>query len=266
MQAAIESEPKHLASLRPLAGDAIEILSGVQSDQSIEDLKYIISEIQKFVMRWRPSPEPNSAVLYIQPLWARSTDDQAGEALRIIENLPPAGQLESAQISDERELSAMKIFISHSSIDKKTAESLVGLIRNSLGLSSRDIRCTSVDGYRLSAGADSNEQLRAEVFGCDAFVALLSPNSIKSIYVTFELGARWGTKKHLAPIMIGGISPSDLRPPLSGIHAINGASESEVHQLIYDLANHLNLSTEGPAVYSRSLKSFIEHASLSSGS
>jgi hypothetical protein len=99
----------------------------------------------------------------------------------------------------------MKIFVSHSNSDKPTAEAFIHLVRAALNLSSKDIRCTSVEGYKLVAGADSNEQLREEVFGCDLFIALLSPTSMKSVYVMFELGARWGTKRHLAPIMIAGM-------------------------------------------------------------
>src|SRR5690606_30588259 len=143
--------------------------------------------------------------------------------------------------------------ISHSSADRDTAEALVELLRSALGLPAKEIRCTSVEGYKLSAGADSNEQLRTEVFGCETFVALLSPSSMKSVYVTFELGARWGTKRHLAPIMIGGTVAGDLRAPLSGIHAITGSSESDMHQLISDLSNILSQTNEGPSVYGKHL-------------
>lgn len=118
----------------------------------------------------------------------------------------------------------------------------------------------SVDGYKLSAGADANEQLRAEVFGCETFIALLSPTSMKSIYVMFELGARWGTKRHLAPIMISGTTPSDLKAPLSGIHAISGASESDLHQLIADIGARIGQTVESPAAYTKALREFVKKA------
>ena len=77
----------------------------------------------------------------------------------------------------------MKVFVSHSSADQKIAAAFVELLRAALPLSAKDIRCTSVDGYKLPAGTNADEQLRGEVFGAQAFVALLSPTSIKSSYV-----------------------------------------------------------------------------------
>ncbi|WP_041555413.1 toll/interleukin-1 receptor domain-containing protein [Nostoc sp. PCC 7524] len=57
----------------------------------------------------------------------------------------------------------IKIFISHSSIDKELVSKLVELFRASLNIPSREIRCTSLDGYRLPGGANFNDQLRQEV-------------------------------------------------------------------------------------------------------
>lgn len=264
IQASVESEPKHLAALRPLAADAVAILSGPHNAQSDDDLKYLLTKIQDYVVPWRPSKKPSPGSLYIQPQWAKSTDDQAGEALNILDKLPMPSDAPSSTI-ERKPLAVMKIFVSHSSADREAAEALVDLLRSALGLPAKEIRCTSVEGYKLSAGADSNEQLRTEVFGCDAFVALLSPSSMKSVYVTFELGARWGTKKHLAPIMIGGVLASHLRAPLSGIHAITGSSESDIHQFISDLSSLLSQANEGPSVYGKYLKAFIAKAAHSDG-
>ena len=49
------------------------------------------------------------------------------------------------------------VFISHSSQDKVLAERVVDLLRSALNLRADTIRCTSVDGYRLAVGADSDE-------------------------------------------------------------------------------------------------------------
>lgn len=176
----------------------------------------------------------------------------------------PKNVAEMAAIAREHEPSenyaksaSMKVFISHSSADKAVAETFVDLLRVALDLAAKDIRCTSVEGFKLSAGSDANEQLRNEVFGCELFVALLSPASMKSIYVMFELGARWGSKGRLTPVMVCGTQPSDLKAPLSGMHAIDGTSESDVHQLLADMAARLSLIGEGPAVYGKALRKFI---------
>lgn len=258
-QAAIESEPKHLAALRPIVEDALQILSKPPTEGARDDLKYLLTKIQEFVLPWRPSKSPTPGVMYIQPNWAKSTDAQAGEALELLEKLPPESDAAAADARTSAATS-MKVFISHSSADKLAAEAFVQLLRSALNIQSKDIRCTSVEGYKLSAGADSNEQLRTEVFGCELFVALLSPASIKSVYVMFELGARWGTKRHLAPIMIAGVQPGDLKAPLSGIHSIDGTSESDLHQFLSDMGVALSQPIESAASYAKTLREFIKRA------
>lgn len=259
-QAAIESEPKHLAPLRPLVAEALELLSQPPTNDSRDELKYLLTKIQEFVVPWRPSPRPSPGVFYVQPNWAKSTDTQAGEALNLLEALPPSSAASSPEPSPQLHGMSMKIFVSHSSRDKAIAEAFVNLIKTALNIPSKDIRCTSVDGYKLTAGADSNEQLRSEVFGCEVFVALLSPTSMKSMYVMFELGARWGTKRHLVPIRVGGLDPSALKAPLSGIHAISGESEPDMHQLLSDLGKKLSLDVENAAAYSKAISTFVASA------
>jgi len=152
----------------------------------------------------------------------------------------------------------MKVFVSHSSADKKIAQAFIEFLRAALPLTAKDIRCTSVDGYKLAAGTNSDEQLKQEVFDAQAFLALLSPKSMKSVYVLFELGARWGANRFLAPVMVSGLPPSALKAPLSAIHAVSGDSEGDLHQLIKDLSDLLGIEAEQPNAYLKALHSFIK--------
>ena len=74
----------------------------------------------------------------------------------------------------------MTIFISHSSRDAHLATQLVNLLRLAFSLRVDEIRCTSVDGYRLKAGADTDDQLRREVRESQLFLALITPSSVTS--------------------------------------------------------------------------------------
>jgi len=62
------------------------------------------------------------------------------------------------------------VLISHSSKDVNLASALIELLRAGLGLVATQIRCSSVDGYRLPAGVDTDAQLRQEtqMRGCSS--------------------------------------------------------------------------------------------------
>jgi ketopantoate reductase len=82
------------------------------------------------------------------------------------------------------------VFISHSSQDVPIAKALVTLLRSALNLPSKSIRCTSVEGYMFDPGIPVDEQIRREVRQSTIFIGLITPASIRSPYVQFELGAR----------------------------------------------------------------------------
>lgn len=141
-QAAIESEPKTLAPLRPLIQDALELLSKPATEEAKEELAYLLTKIQEFVIPWRPSSSPSPDILYFQPNWAKSTDDNAGEALAILRDLPPMDMGRPEATSIDMGSTAMKVFVSHSSIDKPAAGAFVDLLRAALNLPAKEIRCT----------------------------------------------------------------------------------------------------------------------------
>ncbi len=118
----------------------------------------------------------------------------------------------------------MKVFISHSSSDKGFAEALIELLKAAFNLPPAEIRCTSVDGYRLPAGAVTDEQLRDEIHNSTAFIALLSESSIQSTYVMFELGARWGLRLHLVPLIAPNCDSRIIEGPLRAVNAFAMAS------------------------------------------
>ena|SRR6266404_581961 len=149
------------------------------------------------------------------------------------------------------------VFISHSSQDQALAERIVELLRSALNLRTDAIRCTSVDGYRLPVGADSDEQLREEVLGARSFVGILSSISLASAYVLFELGARWGVRKHLAPLLAHGMTAHALRGPIAGLNALSCESAAQLHQLVQDLGNVLGILPEAPQAYQAKIDAVV---------
>jgi hypothetical protein len=149
---------------------------------------------------------------------------------------------------------SIAVFISHSAKDADLAEALVELLRAAIGLTENEIRCTSVDGYRFPAGAETDEQLRKEVRSSKAFIGLITPNSIASAYVLFELGARWGANLHLAPLLAKGADATFLRGPLRGLNALDATSEAQLHQLLGEIAQQAPHLLNNPSVYAKALK------------
>jgi hypothetical protein len=105
----------------------------------------------------------------------------------------------------------------------------------------------------LSGGAKTDSVLRKETQGAKCFIGLITPDSLKSQFVLFELGARWGWDEHLVPILAGGIKTGNLRPPLSNLNALNSASKSEMEQLVHELAKVLKKSVPLPTIYKSQL-------------
>ena len=157
----------------------------------------------------------------------------------------------------------MRIFISHSSNDVEIAGLLIELLQKALNLRSDDIRCTSVDGYRMQAGASIDDRLRAEVHDAELLIGLITPNSLGSAYVIFELGARWGVEKPMIPLLASGVTPEQLGGPLAGINALNSRDNGQVYQLLEDAAKYLQISLDKASSYAAEVSELVKLSSES---
>lgn len=185
---------------------------------------------------------------FIQPKFGRYAErrefirEAFDELLAKLEGIaPPIAEANQAErvtpMPVEDPNSALLFFISHSSKDVEIAEALADLTRAAFGIHASQIRCTSVNGYRLRVGSRTDDTLRQEVNDASAFIGIITEISIESAYVLFELGARWGAQKHLAPVLAAGATHSLLKGPLGGINALSCGDVAQVHQLITDLGH-----------------------------
>ena len=151
----------------------------------------------------------------------------------------------------------IKVFISHATADEPLAAALVDLFQSALALPPEAIRCTSVTGYGLPGGTSVDERLRREVGDANAFIGIISYQSLQSPYVLFELGARWGATRHLIPVLAPGIRPDVLIGPLSGLHALK-TDRDGLTQLVEDLGSELNLDQTAPTTYQRQISRVLD--------
>lgn len=154
----------------------------------------------------------------------------------------------------------LSIFISHSASDVQLAKALTHLVEKALKIPARQIRCTSVEGYRLPVGAATDEQVRDEVLNARMLIGVVTPAAVASAYVMFELGARWGANRPLAPVLAGGADTSDLSGPLAGVNALHLTERHQVIQLVEDLEARLDMRLEPGASYQEAIDAVVSAA------
>jgi hypothetical protein len=108
----------------------------------------------------------------------------------------------------------LRIFLSHSSSDSFYATKLREIL-----LRRPEVSVFSTE--MLSAGEDWKSKLKDELFKCDIFSILLSPNSVDSKWVLQELGAAWALEKPIVPIVTSPALFSKIPVALSHAHAID---------------------------------------------
>ena len=150
----------------------------------------------------------------------------------------------------------MRIFVSHSESDSEFAGLLVDLLEKALSLRGDDILCTSVDGHRLPGGQSTDERLRSDTQDAELMIGLITPNSMRSMYVGFELGARWGSQKTLIPAFALGVSRRDWRGPR--ITELDCSNVSQVYQLVEEVANHLSIVANSPSLYANEVNLLVQ--------
>ncbi|MBC7833537.1 MAG: toll/interleukin-1 receptor domain-containing protein [Phycisphaerales bacterium] len=154
--------------------------------------------------------------------------------------------------------SMLKVFFSHSSRDLPIVACLVDLLKSALRLKDSDIRCTSLDGYRLPGGTSVSDQLRREVHDAEVLIAVVSADSLRSTYTVFEMGARWGANKKLIPVLDPTFAAANLEGPLSELNALSCASRPQLQQLVEDVAAALGVSADAPSAYDSKIESVLQ--------
>jgi hypothetical protein len=154
------------------------------------------------------------------------TKDQLGVLRTIARNVeilkepPPSATPLKGPVTRSPLKSAITIFISHSKDDKIAAEALASLFRSALSIAPDKIRCASALAHSLPYGADATETLRNEVATAGIVVGLVTPSSVQSHWVLFELGARWGQRGSLVCVLAAGAGFDILPAPIKDPHAL----------------------------------------------
>jgi hypothetical protein len=152
----------------------------------------------------------------------------------------------------------VKVFVSHSSRDFELVEAFVELLLAAMPIRRGEIRCTSVMGCRLSGGADPADALVDDIRSCSVFVGLITDDSAAAPYVLFELGARWGNRGRIFPVLGPGANYDLLPGPVRTLNAFKTADRGHMHQLIREIAAALRERPDTPDAYHTKLEALVE--------
>lgn len=174
-------------------------------------------------------------------LWAGSSD--ATNKPTLIDKIDTAIKAHLAAIEAEAaRLALPKIFISHRHKDQIIAAALTETIRTAFEMNQTEIRCTSVQPYRLPFGKNTSERLRDEIGKAQAVLGILTPDTSESSYVMFELGAAWAQRIYTCPLLSKGAEYGDIPGPIFDLAPARLWRAPDCHQLLDNLEGELRLT------------------------
>ncbi|HZE63679.1 MAG TPA: toll/interleukin-1 receptor domain-containing protein [Pyrinomonadaceae bacterium] len=95
---------------------------------------------------------------------------------------------------EEKPKDSIRVFVSYAREDKGPASELIGQL-------SRQSNFHVFTTDKMSAGENWQSKIKKELSKSDYFLVILSPTSIESKWVQFELGAAWGLNKFIIPVV-----------------------------------------------------------------
>jgi hypothetical protein len=160
-----------------------------------------------------------------------------------------------------------KLFISHSSEDLFLVEKIIALFEKTLeipklGNNEKAIRCSSMDEYKFSFGTSLTDQIPEEIKD-SYFICVLTPSSLKSTWVLFELGAAWGQGRSIVPLIFD-LDSSQLPAALNNTLAAKINVKNDVYGLIDQIAKELGWIKKGSERINSSVDEFMNNISSTS--
>ncbi len=135
-----------------------------------------------------------------------------------------------------------RIFVSHSSAEKPLAKRFVRVLIAGLDIRPGDIRCTSLPApHALPLGGSVSRALKKEIEAAEVVIGLVTPKSLQSSYVLYELGAAWGKGKTTIPLLAKGVRVGQLPPLMLELSFERLSAATQIERVVSDLATTLKI-------------------------
>jgi hypothetical protein len=142
---------------------------------------------------------------------------------------------------DERLTESPRLFVSHRHKDEAIARALVTTLQSAFDITRADIRCTSVQPFRLPVGERTPDRLRTELRRAEAVLGIIAPDTVDSSYVLFELGAAWSNGLLTCPLLVRGATGINIPDPIRDLNPLVLSDRRDCQQLLDDLADATSL-------------------------
>ena len=127
-----------------------------------------------------------------------------------------------------------RIFISHSHEDATLAGAFANCLEHVFDLESKDILCTSVPKNSFPNGTKISAAIKEALSEAEVLIGLVTPDSLVSSYVMFELGAAWWDEKSVLTLVHPKVALTCLGP-LQELNLGVVRDQSQIHDKLHDL-------------------------------
>lgn len=143
-----------------------------------------------------------------------------------------------------------RIFISHSSLDKKIVEKLIDILE-AMGVPSSTIFCSSFEGYGIKLGSDFLDKIKEELDGNVLVLFLLSDNFYSSVVSLCEMGATWVKTNHHIPILIPPFEYNDIKGVIPTTHGMKINEKEKLNSLKERIEELFDLNSNTQSIWER---------------
>lgn len=154
-----------------------------------------------------------------------------------------------------------KLFISHSSKDRKLVEEFIEFLQLGMGVKKADIFCTAYPEI-LATGRGFVEEIHKQMQECEMVLFIITEEYLQSAFCLAEMGAAWGMGKQCFPLLTVDYRRLD-GTPLLGIQMRKLSSIDDMSVLYDELHKCGILDEYQTAEFNRRLSKFVESVKTS---